>query len=96
MCLSEQMPYEPVILDLKFAIRVHDLTGPDVLVVTCPDCHKIFNVAPHVIYARFHKHMPLIDVAKQFKCKRCGNKKVLDWLWVALDISVLVLWVSGW
>jgi hypothetical protein len=21
---------------------------------------------------------------------------VLDWLWVALDISVLVLWVSGW
>ena len=22
--------------------------------------------------------------------------KVLDWLWVALDISVLVLWVSGW
>jgi hypothetical protein len=22
--------------------------------------------------------------------------KVLDWLWLALDISVLVLWVSGW
>jgi hypothetical protein len=22
--------------------------------------------------------------------------KVLDWLWVALDISVLVLWVSDW
>ena len=22
--------------------------------------------------------------------------KLLDWLWVALDISVLVLWVSGW
>ena len=22
--------------------------------------------------------------------------KVLDWLWVALDISVLVLWVMGW
>jgi hypothetical protein len=22
--------------------------------------------------------------------------KVLDWLWVALDISVLVFWVSGW
>ena len=22
--------------------------------------------------------------------------KILDWLWVALDISVLVLWVSGW
>jgi hypothetical protein len=22
--------------------------------------------------------------------------KLLDWLWVALDISVLVLWVMGW
>ena len=22
--------------------------------------------------------------------------KVLDWLWVVLDISVLVLWLSGW
>jgi hypothetical protein len=22
--------------------------------------------------------------------------KVLDWLWVALDISALVFWVSGW
>jgi hypothetical protein len=22
--------------------------------------------------------------------------KVLDWLWLVLDISVLVFWVSGW
>ena len=22
--------------------------------------------------------------------------KLLDWLWVALDISVLVLWAMGW
>jgi hypothetical protein len=22
--------------------------------------------------------------------------KLLDWLWVVLDISVLVFWVSGW
>lgn len=73
------MPYEPVTLGLKFAVRVHHLTGRDVLVVSCPACHKAYWVAPHVIYARFHEHLPLETVAKDFVCKRCGNKRGLTW-----------------
>jgi hypothetical protein len=41
---------EPIILGLKFAIRVHDLTRPDVKVVTSPACHKVFTFGPHVLY----------------------------------------------
>ena len=73
------MPYQPVTLGLKFAIKVHDLTGQDVLVVTCPACHMVFMVAPHVLYARFHKYVAINDVAKEFKCKRCGHDRDLAW-----------------
>ncbi len=35
-CLTRSMLNEPLIFSLDFAIRVHDLTGPDVSVVACP------------------------------------------------------------
>jgi hypothetical protein len=35
--------------------------------------------------------MPLLPLAPLFPLL----PKVLDWLWVALDISVLVFWVMG-
>lgn len=73
------MPYEPVTLGLKFAIRVHHLTARDVVVVTCPMCHARFNVAAHHFYARYHELRCLIDIEKDFKCKKCGAKRDLKW-----------------
>ena len=73
------MPYEPVTLGLKFAVRVHHLTARDVLVVTCPACHKAYWVATHILYERFHEYQPLEIVAKEFVCKRCGNKRDMSW-----------------
>ncbi len=64
---------------LKFQIRVEDLTGRDVVVVTCPVCHWSCNVASHVFYARYHELRKLIDVAKDMKCKRCQNRKDMVW-----------------
>jgi hypothetical protein len=40
ICLSKPMPFEPVTLGLKFAVRVRHLTARDVLVFTYPACHK--------------------------------------------------------
>ena len=73
------MPYESVTLGFKFAVRVKNLTGRDVLVVTCPACHKSYWVAPHVLYARYHEYQPLEVVAKDLRCKRCGNKREMSW-----------------
>ena len=79
MCLSRAMPFEPVTLGLKFAVRVHHLTARDVLVVTCPACHKAYWVAPYILYERFHEYLPLEVMAKEFVCKRCGNKRDMSW-----------------
>ena len=52
------MPYEPVTLGLKFAIRVHHLTARDVLVVNCPACHKAYWVATYILYERCGRSSP--------------------------------------
>ena len=73
------MTYEPVSLGLKFSIRIHDLTARDVVVVTCTGCHAKFNVAPHHLHARYHEFKKLLEVEKDFKCKRCGATEGLRW-----------------
>jgi len=73
------MPYVPITLGFKFAVRVKQLTARDVVMVVCPACHKQYQVAPHVIYERYHEHLPLEEVAKDMRCKRCGNKDDMRW-----------------
>jgi len=73
------MPYEPVTLGLKFEIRVGTLTARDVVVVTCSKCHARYNVAPHHLFERYHEMRKLIDIEKDFKCKRCGETHDLSW-----------------
>jgi len=71
------MPYEPMILGLKFEIRIADLTARDVLIVTCPACRWTANVAPHVLHSRYHEMRKLIHVQADMKCKRCGAQGIL-------------------
>ncbi|MDX8348560.1 hypothetical protein SLH49_11230 [Cognatiyoonia sp. IB215446] len=73
------MPYEPVTMGLKFQNRVRDLTSRDVLVVTCPVCHAKFNVAPHHLFARYHEYQKLMDIERDFKCRRCGQEDDFFW-----------------
>jgi hypothetical protein len=73
------MPYEPVTLGFKFAIRLKQLTARDVLVVTCPACHKSYFVAPHILLERYHEHRPIESFASDFVCKRCGNRQDMSW-----------------
>ena len=73
------MTYEPVLLGLKFEIRVADLTARDVVVVTCGQCHARFNVAPHHFHAKYHEYRKLIDIQKDFRCRRCGANRDLHW-----------------
>ena len=79
ICVSRWMPYEPVILGLRFNIRVADLTARDVLIVVCPSCHWSANVAPHVLFSRYHEMRKLIHIQADMKCKRCGAKGGLHW-----------------
>ena len=67
------MPYEPAILGFKFSVRIRKLTGRDGVLVVCPACHKRYHLAPHVIYERFHDHLPLEQVSKEMRFKQCGN-----------------------
>ena len=60
------MPYEPVILGFKFDVKVKNLTGRDVVRVTCEQCHKDHNLAPHVLYERYHEYMTLEAISKDF------------------------------
>ncbi|WP_340242022.1 hypothetical protein [Sulfitobacter pontiacus] len=73
------MPYEPMILGLKFEIRIADLTARDVLVVTCPASHWTANVAPHILHSRYHEMRKLIHVQADMTCKRYGTQGGLHW-----------------
>ena len=73
------MPDEPMIIGVKIEIRIGDLTARDVLVVTCPACHWTANVAPHVLFGRYHEMRKLVDLQRDMKCKRCGAHGKLHW-----------------
>ena len=66
MALDGVMPYVPLTTGLKFQIRIRDLTGRDVVIVTCPACHWSAQLAPHVLFARFHEHIRLVEVERDF------------------------------
>ena len=85
------MPYESIVLGLKFQIRVRDLTARDVLVTTCKQCHRKWNVAPHHLYAKYHQMMPILDVEKDMRCKSCGSR---DFAWHIM--RAVGPEVSGW
>lgn len=73
------MPYAPLVLGLKFEIRVADLTARDVVIVTCPACHWSAQVAPHVLHSRYHEMRKLVDVQRDMKSRRCGVTGGLHW-----------------
>jgi hypothetical protein len=74
------MPYESLILGLKFEVRVGDLTARDCLVVTCEKCHHRYNVAPHVLLSRYNEMRKITEIAKHdMKCKRCSNVGQMSW-----------------
>ena len=73
------MPYEPNNRGMKYDVHVEDLTGRDVVVFTCPNCHAQFNVAPHSLYARYHPLRRLTDIKQDFHCKRCGHRGEGKW-----------------
>lgn len=73
------MPYESVNQGFVYDVRVENLTGRDVVVFTCSDCHARFNVAPHALYARYHPLRRLIDIKDDFHCRRCGKRGDGKW-----------------
>jgi len=73
------MPFEAVTLGFKFSVRLHQLTARDVVVVTCPSCHKVYYVPPYVLLERYHEHCRIEALAPGFHCKRCGNRQNMSW-----------------
>lgn len=73
------MPYRPHVHGLKFAIRVSHLEASDVLRVRCPSCGHLFSVAPHELLARFPAFMPIIDLERSMRCKKCPHKGPMGW-----------------
>lgn len=43
-------------------------------------CHHQYNVAPHVLLARYHELVKLADIAKRdMRCKRCPQRGEMAW-----------------
>ncbi|MFQ6554096.1 hypothetical protein AAD018_017270 [Aestuariibius insulae] len=71
--------YETVQLGLKFEVRLESLTVRDAVIATCPSCHKRFTIAPHTLYARYHPLTPVLTIARDMKCRRCGCSGEFGW-----------------
>ena len=73
------MRYEPVVLGFNRTFCVKDLTAKDRVQVSCGDCGRGYWVASHVYYARYHEHLPLDRIARDYKCRTCGNRQLFFW-----------------
>ncbi len=73
------MPYEPVSLGLKFAIRLEHLTVRDVVVITCAGCHRRWNVPPYRLLERYHAYKLIQTLEQDMKCRRCGPGTKMHW-----------------
>lgn len=73
------MPYESVVLGLKFTVRLSDLTAADALRVECPTCSKVWHVGAHQLYLRFPPYMRFVQMESDMKCKACGRVGDLYW-----------------
>ena len=75
------MPYTPITLGPKYALRLEDLTGADVFVVECYECRRVWRVAPYRLHLRWPGHQRLLLVRDDLRCRRCGvgGDGYLDW-----------------
>ena len=68
------MPLQPDIRGFKFDRRVEHLTAASCVELTCPNCQKMWRVAPYQLLLRFRPSTHLNEVASRFRCKACGFK----------------------
>ena len=73
------MPYQPLVLGLRFKITVADLEASDLMVLRCSACGWGCRVAPHVLIDRYRVTTRLIDLERDLRCRRCGGRGNLGW-----------------
>ena len=78
------MPWEPLVLGLKFNIRIADLEATDFMERVCPQCREITRLATWQLHALFPRHRRLVDLEREMRCRKCGYRGKQAWcLWRA-------------
>ena len=78
------MPWQPLVLGLKFQIRLEDLEATDFLERRCPQCGVVTRLSPWHLHALFPAHVRLVDIEAKMRCRICGRVGPQPWsLWRA-------------
>lgn len=73
------MPYGPVILGPRYAIRLEDLGATDAIDAECMGCGKRWRIAPHRLHDRYHAYMRIRQIAKEMRCAVCDGDSSISW-----------------
>jgi phage FluMu protein Com len=78
------MPWQPLILGLKFQVRIANLQATDFLERRCPQCATTTRISSWHLHALFPAHARLVDIESRMRCRRCGRVGPQPWrLWRA-------------
>lgn len=78
------MPWEPLILGLKFNIRIADLEATDFMDRVCPQCREVTRLATWQLHALFPSYTRLVEIEDRMHCRKCGHRGKQAWsLWRA-------------
>lgn len=73
------MPYEPVILGPRYAIRLEDLEAADAIDAECMGCGKRWRIAPHRLHDRYQAYVRLQQIATEMRCAVCDGDSSISW-----------------
>ncbi len=73
------MPYLPITLAPRYAIRLEDLQATDAIDAECMGCGKRWRVPPHRLHDRYHGYMRLKRIASEMRCPVCDRDGGISW-----------------
>ncbi|MDJ0631060.1 MAG: hypothetical protein QNJ44_22570 [Rhodobacter sp.] len=66
------MPSQEIVLGPRYAVKLFQLTGADVLVMQCVTCDRVYRVYPQQLHVRHSCFTRLDHIEQDFRCKAPG------------------------
>ena len=63
----------------RYALRVERLRQWHVVRVTCDMCQHVGAIEAQVLIRKWPPYIRLVDLARRFRCERCGNRAGNRW-----------------
>lgn len=71
--MFSRMPFEPITIKPRYALRIEDFSAADLLCVHCEGCGKDWRIAKALLMSRYPLHKRVLDIVDGFHCRRCGS-----------------------